>query len=538
MASISNECCPVCGSKLFILQSGDRYCTKCKKVFQDDDSDESSGVAGFLITSFTILIVLLLLAVAGFFIYRAIFSHYDYDKYYEKEYAPYFAALSERLPDLVSTDEAIETEYHEGEPIRVLGVVDEVGDNLIGLNNDIDCYIIPDTPGDVDANKMSDLGWLKSGDVVGISGMVCNTSPLTLKYCGVPYIYYDGLKFYNEYESYRAGVMYHDVAYSDEDYSRYIGLVKNGDVLYQSASDILNAFRTGGTVTEDSFYYGSDYYRDRALSISGKVIQITDDYFNVDGIYCFYSLSLLTNTEAEIISSLQRDDHVTVSGLVCNPSLDSFRMKYCSIDDVISEETSSNSNAINGGGMISEALYAVLEGKEQFLNRGYLFNPSMSEYQYCDEISDGSDTYATQQFAIVDMDGDGTNEVVLLGDSGRDGAYTVLHEYDGKVYGHMEVYRGMESLLQNGLHQGSMGYANDVIKKITFNGADAESVTMAEYDYDQRFIGDRYSTTPNGREVTKQEFDDYLTQIGWNEDAEAATFYDYAEGNILSLLAS
>ena len=110
MASISNECCPVCGSKLFILQSGDRYCTKCKKVFQDDDSDESSGVAGFLITSFTILIVLLLLAVAGFFIYRAIFSHYDYDKYYEKEYAPYFAALSEPQSRISCTQNQITLE--------------------------------------------------------------------------------------------------------------------------------------------------------------------------------------------------------------------------------------------------------------------------------------------------------------------------------------------------------------------------------------------------------------------------------------------
>lgn len=141
---------------------------------------------GPLISSFTILIVLLLLAAAGFFIYRAIFSQYDYDKYYAKEYAPYSAALSEKLPDPVSTGEAVETAYQEGDPIRVLGVVDEIGDNLIGLNNGVDCYMIPETLDDADADKARDLGWLKSGDVVDISGMVCNTAPLTLKYCGVP----------------------------------------------------------------------------------------------------------------------------------------------------------------------------------------------------------------------------------------------------------------------------------------------------------------------------------------------------------------
>ncbi len=103
-----------------------------------------------------------------------------------KEYAPYSAALSEKLPDPVSTGEAVETTYQEGDPIRVLGVVGEIGDNLIGLNNGVDCYMIPETLDDADADKVRDLGWLKSGDVVDISGMVCNTAPLTLKYCGVP----------------------------------------------------------------------------------------------------------------------------------------------------------------------------------------------------------------------------------------------------------------------------------------------------------------------------------------------------------------
>ena len=45
--------------------------------------------------------------------------------------------------------------------------------------------------------------------------------------------------------------------------------------------------------------------------------------------------------------------------------------------------------------------------------------------------------------------------------------------------------------------------------------------------------------TIRDEEVTKEECQDYLNQIGWKDDGSTeAEFYDYTDANILSLLTS
>lgn len=555
MASTNSMYCPKCGNKLAILKDGNRYCGKCKTqyvvtprtVTPVKQEDKSSGFIVFLI----ILLILLLGAAAGFLIYHFFFSHYDYDKYYEKEYAPYYAGLSEQAPALVSADEAVDLDVQEGEPIQVLGVVEETDDNLIGLNNGVDCYIIPDILDGADAAKMQDvLGRLEPGDVVGIPGMVCGTSPLTLKYCNVPYIYYDGLKYYNEYEGYRNGVMYPDISYHDDDYNRYVGLVNGGDVLYQTAPDVLNAFRTGGTVTEDSFNYGADFYRDTALNISGTVIEVTNYYICIENIYCFFCWEVLSEEQISYINTVEINDYVTVSGLVTNPSLDAFRMNYCHVDDVIKsekpisseetpdEETIDDDTVSNEDGVISAALYAVLTGEEGFINYGY---GNIEEYQHCDMISDGEQSYNTRSFAIIDIGGDGTNEVVLCSDGTVDSAYTVLYEYNGNVYGTIiGGGRSVQMLQTNGLFYGSGGASSGYVQGCELNGSRCEVIIEAMIDEEYSSYGYGADTyTIRDEEVTKEECQDYLNQIGWKDDGNTeAEFYDYTDANILSLLTS
>ena len=57
-------------------------------------------------------------------------------------------------------------------------------------------------------------------------------------------------------------------------------------MMRRSTSLLRRAVGTGGTVTEDRFNDGADFYRDTALNISGTVIEVTNYYICIENIYC------------------------------------------------------------------------------------------------------------------------------------------------------------------------------------------------------------------------------------------------------------
>jgi len=361
-----------------------------------------------------------------------------------------------------------------------MGVVEEAGDHLISLNNGVDCYLIPEALDPADVSRLEPaLGALHPGDVVGMTGMLCDTDPFTLKYCGLPYLYYDGSKFYTEYEGFRKNGTYPEIAFNEETFRYFTGLVNRGNVPYQTVSDVWDAFKAGGDVTADSFAQGADIYRDTVLGLSGRVTGVGPNYINIEGIYCFYHIDFLMDFEKRIIDSITVNDYVTLKGLVSNPSLDAFRLNYCTFEDRIpAEQRYAAESGSSEAGAVSEVLYRVLLGEEQFLNYGY---GDIEEYSFCDAVSDGAAMYETLTFSIIDMNQDGRNEVVLYSGSAN-GVYTVLYEYNGKAYG--------------------------------------------------AFLG-------SGREAAQEECEDYLAQIGWNGDGSTqAQFADYTKENILALLTA
>lgn len=547
--------CPKCGKVLVELANGKQYCRSCQMqyVVTSKAGAQTKEKSSAPLVALLLLLILLLGGVGGFAAYHYFFGN-SYTKYIQKEYMAYQAAGSPA--SLMSTDEAAAQKgMSEGDPVAVMGIVEGVEDNLVSLNNGVDCYIIPEALSSTDADKLGPaLNAIHPGDVVGMNGMLCDTDPFTLKYCGLPYQYYDGERFYTEYEEFRRTGTYPDITFDAEIFNGFIELVNAGDILYQTAPDVLNAFRARGGVTADSFARGADLYRDRALSLSGTVTGIGNNYINIEGIYCFYFFDLLIDVDIEIINSITINDYVTVMGLVTNPSVDAFRMSYCTVTERVPTEEQ-NRPEPSGTSTISDALRQVLLRETQFINE---------EGEYCssDVFSDGWSTFETASFAIVDMNGDGKTEAVLrstpLSDIAGDYMYMVLYEYNDTVYGKSISISCKASGLQigglqtNGLFWSPTGGAGSgFLQRCEINGNQCEVITEAmmfeEWRYaaymDETYtpysdsVDDEY--TIRGQDATKEEFYDYLDQVGWKEDGSMeAVFHDYTTENILALLTA
>lgn len=77
--------------------------------------------------------------------------------------------------------------------------------------------------------------------------------------------------------------------------------------------------------------------------------------------------------------------------------------------------------------------------------------------------------YNVTQFAYLDLDLDSEKEIVLALDTGYDGAFEVLKEIDGTVYGYYFNYRSMIPLYADGSMLGSSGAADNKIYRWKFS---------------------------------------------------------------------
>lgn len=149
------------------------------------------------------------------------------------------------------------------------------------------------------------------------------------------------------------------------------------------------------------------------------------------------------------------------------------------------------------------------EGNQEFyLNEYYWKRDSLSEFPF-----------ETNQFIIVDLDGDGNNEIVL---------YTMLEQaevldyQDGVVYGYQFVYRGLKNILTNGVFNGSSGASDGGWYRITeFDKGSykQEALAIMKNDY--------YEV--EGEQVSQEVFSEYSNQF---IEGEMAEVIEYSEDNI------
>jgi len=206
-----------------------------------------------------------------------------------------------------------------------------------------------------------------------------------------------------------------------------------------------------------------------------------------------------------------------------------------------------NTLILSGGGVFFElkrvqasadnsplgAYKAVLQNKAEFFSTDDKKKLYLNDFLTNNGIYDI--TFKATKFAVLDMDGDNTPEVVLELSSGDlPSFYEVLHYMNNTVYGYIFTYRSLTGLKADGTFMYSSGAADNGVGKLKF-GPDAYSVDVlgciksSEGDADliiSYFIGDK--------EVTKEEYDAFIDEQIEKKDA---VWYEFSQEDIESKLS-
>lgn len=159
------------------------------------------------------------------------------------------------------------------------------------------------------------------------------------------------------------------------------------------------------------------------------------------------------------------------------------------------------------------AYWMVLNNKKAFVSMnedGQKFY--LNEYfWYLDDVES---EYHVNYFMIVDMDGDGLEEVVL---ECSPGTSQVLHYEDGEVYSYQFGIRAMKRIHINGIYDASGGAANNYYLRLTNLNKDGYTEEMIA-----RMDDDYYEV--EGEETTQEEWFAYVESIESVELAEKMEF--------------
>ena len=179
---------------------------------------------------------------------------------------------------------------------------------------------------------------------------------------------------------------------------------------------------------------------------------------------------------------------------------------------------------------------SILLGKSNFICAD-LANRSLNISEIGQVVTDDdSVTINATKFAIIDIDGDGENEVVLgLQINGiSDSDFVILHYQNGEIYGYTLVYRAFMNLKTDGTFIFSSGSADWGIGRISFSEA---GYSINEQAYCQ-------SGHDSNNELTVQYFvndascseDEFNDAVNSQEQKANVEWYDLSENNINAVL--
>lgn len=157
----------------------------------------------------------------------------------------------------------------------------------------------------------------------------------------------------------------------------------------------------------------------------------------------------------------------------------------------------------------SEAPFISEDGKSVLLKNYSYGNNGATEVYYA----------VPQEYAVVDLDGDGTNEVVVdITSSQTD--YMVFHKYNNSIYGFLIGRRSLQDIKKDGSFCGSSGAGLIVYSKMEFN---KNTYKVIDEAYEDNYNG-IYKI--DGKEVTKEAIDKY--KVEWDLK-EAARFIRFSK---------
>ena len=133
--------------------------------------------------------------------------------------------------------------------------------------------------------------------------------------------------------------------------------------------------------------------------------------------------------------------------------------------------TTTNSNTTqNTSTDTKQLLLNVMNNKQKFIDE------DNNEVYFKDFKIVENQTAKVDKYAFVDMDKDGTEELVIYTTSDY-GAYVILHYENNKVYGYMIGVRSLENLKTDGSFMGSSGansneYSYSIKTEAVYDGTD------------------------------------------------------------------
>ncbi|MEL7602342.1 MAG: M56 family metallopeptidase [Bacillota bacterium] len=240
---------------------------------------------------------------------------------------------------------------------------------------------------------------------------------------------------------------------------------------------------------------------------------------NADGISTLQGEQAQNPEETNQPSDNQPSDNLDETGISPSPNGDNENQE--------SPQPSENT--------VTEMYKAVLQGTTEFFSVDA--NKSLTIDQLNQTVSDDSSVTAkATKFAIMDLDNDGTQEVILWLSVNNDDYYgfEVLRYQNGVVYGYTLWYRAFMDLKANGTFSFSSGAADSGFGTVKFTeGAySIDKITYSESSYDSNnnmsvsYFVDRESATE----------DAFLSAVNRQSEAADATWYEYADDTIETIL--
>ena len=167
------------------------------------------------------------------------------------------------------------------------------------------------------------------------------------------------------------------------------------------------------------------------------------------------------------------------------------------------ENTTKNNNTTqNTSTDTKQLLLNVMNNKQKFIDE------DNNEVYFKDFKIVENQTAKVDKYAFVDMDKDGTEELVIYTTSDY-GAYVILHYENNKVYGYMIGVRSLENLKTDGSFMGSSGANSNEYSRMTFNKNSYSIKTEAVYDGTDKIY------KINNEKVSEKEIKEYVEN--WNK---------------------
>lgn len=188
-----------------------------------------------------------------------------------------------------------------------------------------------------------------------------------------------------------------------------------------------------------------------------------------DGEYSIYRLQLSTTGSTAEIESLGYEAGDSKTETTWYDFTDENIENVFGAADLYGDDSYEDDDFYSSTDANSDAYIQVLNNYDSFkdVNSGGE-DVYLNEYAYEDEYTEDPLPYTINKFTYLDLDEDSENEVVLEMDYGLDGAYAVLKEIDGTIYGYDFNYRSINPLYADGTIMGSNGAANNELYRLEF----------------------------------------------------------------------